>query len=65
MNNQKLEELWKEMDKKLYDQWTELRLNYQNGSIKKKEYDIRHSYYCGIYDGWSDLYNTLKEKNNK
>ena len=52
------------MDKKLYDQWTELRLNYQNGSIKKKEYDIRHSYYCGIYDGWRDLYDRLKIKLN-
>ena len=62
MSKELLEELWKETDKKLYDQLMELRLNYQIGSIKKKEYDIRFSYYQGIYDGWRDLYKTLKEK---
>jgi hypothetical protein len=61
MNNQKLDELWKIVDKSLYNEWMELRLNYQIGSITKKEYDIKDSYFKGYYSGFRKLYKTIKE----
>jgi hypothetical protein len=39
----------------------ELRLNYQIGSITKKEYDIKDSYFKGYYSGFRKLYKTIKE----
>jgi hypothetical protein len=59
MTKEQLETLWSETDKNLYESYQRIRLQYREGTIKKKEYDQHKQFFDGFYFGWRDLYNKL------